>query len=218
MNTHILDYIIWDSDVTGFGIRVRKAGSRKWIFVYRSVTNTQRKMTIGNVGTIDLDDARSKAKVLAGEVADGRDPVWDREESRKNLLAPSEQVCMGDEMSAGELFELYFQNNDNLGKRTLYNQRGLFEREIQPILDNVPATVVTDDQIQAIVDNIKETRNTTARQVGELARCVYNWGLRTKIDGNKVLSHDTINPALYLTLPQKKLVDNSLDAPQITIF
>ena len=68
----------WDSAVTGLGLRVYPSGKKAFLVSYR-VHGRKRRMTLGSFGTITLDQARRKARRELGNVADGRDPLGERE-------------------------------------------------------------------------------------------------------------------------------------------
>jgi hypothetical protein len=63
------DYILWDSEVRGFGVRIRASGARMYVYKYRGPGGKQRKLTIGPHGNVTVDEARSIAKRAALEVA-----------------------------------------------------------------------------------------------------------------------------------------------------
>ncbi|MCG2644288.1 MULTISPECIES: tyrosine-type recombinase/integrase [Bradyrhizobium] len=78
--------ILWDSVVTGLGLRCLSGGSRTWIFAYRADggrrVNSQR-VRLGSWPEVSVDDARRAARFHAGTVAGGRDPAADRREQRR---------------------------------------------------------------------------------------------------------------------------------------
>ena len=57
----------------GLGLRVRKAGSRKFVFFYRH-GGRQLKLTIGDAASWTLDKARATARDLRVQVEKGNDP------------------------------------------------------------------------------------------------------------------------------------------------
>lgn len=71
--------VLWDSAVTGLGLRTRQTGSVSWLFVYRPKGSGRRgpsrKVTIGPWPSVSLDAARAAARMKAGEVASGADPA-----------------------------------------------------------------------------------------------------------------------------------------------
>ena len=62
------EYTVWDSKISGFGVRVRASGCKSYILLCRDPSKKKlKKTTIGNVESIDLDVARAAAqKILSG--------------------------------------------------------------------------------------------------------------------------------------------------------
>ena len=70
-------FIIWDTALPGFGLRVEPSGAKVFIARYRAGggrAGTRRQATIGRYGTVTADEARAKAKTLLGKAAGGGDP------------------------------------------------------------------------------------------------------------------------------------------------
>ena len=62
------DYVRWDGDLKGFGVRVRPSGTKSFVAVYRTGgRNTPlRKITIGTFGKLTVEQARvAAARILA---------------------------------------------------------------------------------------------------------------------------------------------------------
>ena len=68
-------YVTWDSEIRGFGVRVSPAGAKAFILKYRLPTGRVRWATIDRVGVVTLDQARRRARQLLGVVAAGDDPL-----------------------------------------------------------------------------------------------------------------------------------------------
>lgn len=68
------DYIVFDSEVGGFGVRLLPSGRRSYIVQYRSGGRT-RRIAIGQHGAVTVEEARRRAKELLGEVAAGHNPA-----------------------------------------------------------------------------------------------------------------------------------------------
>lgn len=65
----------WDTMVKGFGAKVSAGGSRKWIIQYRPADQRgTRRMTIGDMTSMSLDDARGKARDMLADATKGKDP------------------------------------------------------------------------------------------------------------------------------------------------
>lgn len=76
------DYVVFDSDVTGFAVRVLPSGKKTYMIQYRA-HGRQRKVAIGKHGTITVDQARTKARELFGRIARGDDPAQEIATYRK---------------------------------------------------------------------------------------------------------------------------------------
>jgi integrase len=70
----------FDSDIGGFGIRIRKSGARSWVFQYDFAGKTKR-ITLGKVSAIDPAKARAIASELHAKVRLGQDPAAAKAES-----------------------------------------------------------------------------------------------------------------------------------------
>src|SRR6476646_651268 len=71
------DHLVWDSEVPGFGLRLRQGGSRNFVFWYR-VGPQRRKMNLGAASAITAAEARKRAAKLHAEVKLGRDPAGEK--------------------------------------------------------------------------------------------------------------------------------------------
>jgi integrase len=75
------DRSCWDSDIAGFGVRLRGGGSKTFVFWYRIGTR-RRKMVLGSATAITVAEARKRAGILHAEVKLGRDPAGEKEQSK----------------------------------------------------------------------------------------------------------------------------------------
>jgi integrase len=66
--------IFFDSDIGGFGLRLRQGGSRVWIYQYDFGGQTKR-VTIGKAAAIDPNKARQIASELHAKVRLGQNPA-----------------------------------------------------------------------------------------------------------------------------------------------
>ena len=78
-------YVVWDDEVTGFGVRTYPSGIKSYMIQYRSGGRT-RKYTIGKHGVLTPDQARNLAKEYLVEVVKGGNPA---EEKKVFVNAPT---------------------------------------------------------------------------------------------------------------------------------
>jgi len=79
-------FIVWDTDLPGFGLRVEPTGRKTFVARYRAGggrTGALRQATIGRYGPLTTDEARRKAKRLLGLAAGGGDPVGEKRQAQK---------------------------------------------------------------------------------------------------------------------------------------
>jgi integrase len=67
----------WDSDIAGFGYRLRAGSNPTWVFQHR-VGRKQRRITIGAATAISAKDARATAAGLYHRTKLGQDPAGDK--------------------------------------------------------------------------------------------------------------------------------------------
>jgi hypothetical protein len=69
--TSCSEFTVWDTAVTGFGVRVRPTGAKSYVVVYRAGAGRGapvRRYTIAAVGKITPERARTRAKIILGTV------------------------------------------------------------------------------------------------------------------------------------------------------
>ena len=116
------DALVWDSDVSGFGLRVRRNGGKFYVLKYR-FSGRQRWYTIGRHGAPWIPDAaRERARKLLGLVADGKDPAEFRDIAKRDL-------------TIGEHCDRYVKEGMEHKKKpsTIAIDKGRIERHIKPL-------------------------------------------------------------------------------------
>ena len=82
------EYVVWDTAVRGFGVRVSAGGAKSFIQMYRAGRGRGarlRKVTIGKVADLTVSEARTIALQLRGDVARGEDPSRESTRKRREL-------------------------------------------------------------------------------------------------------------------------------------
>src|SRR5262245_12067227 len=69
------EIIAFDDALAGFGVRVRRGGSRRFIFQYK-LNGTNRRVTFKEV---NVKRARAAAQILAAKITLGSDPALEKE-------------------------------------------------------------------------------------------------------------------------------------------
>ena len=76
------DYIVWDTEVLGFALRIKASGVKSYLVNYRNATGRSRRCTLGRHGVLTPDEARTLARAHLGDVARGADPAGSRAAER----------------------------------------------------------------------------------------------------------------------------------------
>ena len=75
------DAIHFDDALPGFGVRLRKAGSRMFVVCYK-IGAKQRRVTLGSTAMLTADAARTRAAGILLAVRTGSDPQAERSEAQ----------------------------------------------------------------------------------------------------------------------------------------
>ncbi|HME86187.1 MAG TPA: tyrosine-type recombinase/integrase [Roseiarcus sp.] len=155
-------YTAWDTDISGFGLRVEPSYLRTYLLKYR-LAGEQGWFTIGRHGSPwTPDTARKEAIRLLGEVARGVDPAEKRNADRKA-------------MSFAEVGDLYFAEGVAHKKAsTLHVDRGRFELHLKPLLGGKRADAITRADIERLLNDVMKGRTAASspkkRRPGSIAK------------------------------------------------
>lgn len=155
------DAITWDSELKGFGVRVRPSGSKTYIIQYRNEEGRSRRFVLGRHGPLTPEQARELAKQRLGSVAKGEDPAEERRSMRKGL-------------TVGELCDWYLENARSgriLGRRrrpisprTLDMDESRIKRHIKPLLGSRSLRMLTLWDVEGMQSAIVAGRTSRPRK------------------------------------------------------
>ena len=163
------DYIVFDSDVTGFGVRVRPSGVKAYLIQYRKGGRT-RRLTLGKHGALTADSARKLAIQKLGEVAHGGDPSADRAEHHR---APTMAVVC----------QRFLEEHAALRCKatTRFDYERNIERHVLPNLGTFKVADIRRSDIAALHHKLRETPYQANRVLALLSK-IFNltelWELR----------------------------------------
>jgi integrase len=154
-------YTVWDSELSGFGLRIEPSGKKVYVLKYR-VGGKQGWYTIGRHGSPwTPDKARKEAKRLLGDVAHGIDPA---EKRRADSAA----------ISFAELCDLYLAEGVAHKKAsTLRVDRGRIELHLKPLIGRKRADAITRADIERLQGDVRNGRTATApetRKAGSVVK------------------------------------------------
>ena len=152
------DVVLWDDDLKRFGLRVKPSGAMTFVVQYRNSAGRTRKLALGRVGVLTPEEARRRAKIELGRVADGQDPSAARGAARDGLTVAA--LC--------DEYLIAVEKGLVLGKRgrrksasTIVTDKGRINGHIKPLLGSIGVKAMTRQDVAKFLDGV---------QVGKTAR------------------------------------------------
>lgn len=157
--------IRYDDELSGFGLRVTKAGNKAFILNYH-INKRERRFTIGSYPTWSAGAARDEAKRLRRQIDQGEDPLEIRNERR----------------AAPDVAELWIEYQKihlpTLSPKSQVDQTGMWNNFILPSLKAVQVRELTSIHIDRLHAKVSETGATRANRVLEVLRKALNLAIR----------------------------------------
>lgn len=164
-------YEIWDSELSGFGLRVETTGRKLFIVRYRADGGgrnaPKRLMTIGAYGVITPKDARDQATKILGAVSTGGDPAGDLRRKRQDL-------------TVSELCDLYLLEACVAKKpATKAIESGRIARHIKPLLGAKRLSSVRQSDVLWMMRQIAEGKTKADLKTRARGRAIVKGGQGT---------------------------------------
>ena len=151
------NYIVWDTEIKGFGCQILKSGSKKtYVFYYWSpLTKKKGYVKIGCHGNITVDFARNAAKKLAAAVASGIDPKKEKEEK---LFEEKQSILFRDFFEDFKTKHILVAYKDK-GK----NNMGYANLHILPYFGQRKLDEISSKDIRSFLDSLAHISTTANR-------------------------------------------------------
>jgi len=176
------EYVVWDTEIAGFGLRVFPTGRRSYIYKYRvggGRSGTVRKPLIGTHGSLTPDQARNIARDWAAEVRAGGDPGTERSKQR-SAPTTSELLCR------------YMVEHARPHKKqtSADSDQSLIDAHIGPALGRIKVAEIERTHVHALHQSLEKTPYLANRVLALISK-TFNlaelWGLRP--DGTNPCRH-----------------------------
>ena len=125
------DVFAWDTELRGFGVRVKPSGVKTFLIQYRNAEGRTRRLVLGRYGALTPEVARDLARERLTAVAKGEDPSADRHAARAGMTVS--EVCDWyiEEAEAGRILG---RKRRPIKASTLHMDRSRIETHIKPLL------------------------------------------------------------------------------------
>ncbi|WP_299959424.1 site-specific integrase [uncultured Roseobacter sp.] len=157
------DYLIWDDELPGFGLRVFASGKRSYVIQYRAAGRS-RRYAIGLHGVWTPETARKEALIQLGKVARGKNPAEERQLDRNA-------------MTINELAEQYIKAMEAgliMGKggrpkrpSTIYTNIGALRGHILPLIGKRRVQDLTKADVTKMMNDVIAGKTRAVRKTSK---------------------------------------------------
>ncbi|MDR6954877.1 integrase [Ancylobacter sp. 3268] len=185
-----VDQYVWDTELPGFGIRVRPSGAATYIITYRVGSGrraSKKRLVISVVGKCTPDEARKIARQKLALVVTGGDPAADRARKRADLTVAElcdrylEEGCALKKASTVEADKsrVHAHIKPLLGKKLIGEiDRSDLERFMRDVADGrTRRSELIRPGVRSVVRGGKGTATRTLRQIGGM----FSWAVRQRL-------------------------------------
>ncbi len=191
LQKQVSEYTVWDAKLPGFGVRVRPTGTKSFVIVYRAGTGRTapvRRYTVASVNKLAPDAARTRAKILLGDIANGADPAAEKRASRPKrdqltFDAFADQYIAEYVIGTGgkEIVQAFNETGKwpaevpNANKKSWKNDVQYLKRP-RDEWGRLLAASITDDDAAELLDVIAETAPVSANRTQSILHKMFKWG------------------------------------------
>lgn len=167
----VRDVFVWDTEIRGFGCKITPKGARVFVLQYwAKAAGRARRVTLGRLGDLTADEARTEARRLRGRIAGGGDPAHDRAKRKQvPTLRAFAARYLAEHAQAKKKPRSYASDETNL------------RLHILPEIGDLPVDAVTRADVARLHDGMRRTPIAANRCLALLSK-MFNlaevWGLR----------------------------------------
>jgi integrase len=157
------DYVVWDDELPGFGLRVFASGKRSYVIQYRAAGRS-RRYAIGLHGVWTPETARKEAMVQLGAVARGENPAENRQLDRQAMTVKELAEQYVKAMEAGLIM-----GKGGRPKRpsTIYTNIGALNGHIIPLIGQRRVRDLTKADVTKMMNDVIAGKTRAVKKTGK---------------------------------------------------
>src|SRR6516162_7797783 len=163
------EHIVFDETMPGFGIRIRagdKGEHRTFIAQYK-IGSKHRRITLGNVRKVTLENARQEARRIFGKVANGHDPANEKAE-RRSAASHTLDATIARYLEAKSI---------DLKPRSFVEVKRHLEKDWQPLHDLAIASIGRANVAATLSAIAKAKGGVTANRARAALSAMFRWAI-----------------------------------------
>jgi Arm DNA-binding domain len=174
------DVFAWDSELRGFGVRVKPSGVKTFLIQYRNAEGRTRRLVLGQYGALTPEAARDLARRNLTAVAEGEDPSADRHAVRAGMSVS--EICNW-YLEQAEAGRILGRKRRPIKASTLHMDRSRIETHIKPLLGSRLVSGLTLRDIEGMQADIAAGKSARGRKKGRGGRSTGGAGVASRTIG-----------------------------------
>jgi integrase len=174
----------FDTRCPGLSVRIQRTGKPAFVAWFTAPGGKRKRITIGAVAGIDLDQARRQATEIVNAARDGRDPGQERKLAR---------IAAADVLTLADMIDAYLREHAKRHQRprTLAETTRALEKHWLPLHGRPAADVTRQDISARLIELARSTGAVGANRARAHLSAAYGWAMRAGL-----LSQLDVNPTI----------------------
>jgi integrase len=146
---------VWDVNRPGFGLETWPSGKRQWVYKYRTLEGTDRRMVLGDADVLTPHQAGEIFKQAAAEVSRGGDPLLAKKQARQQRAVNARGASV---ITVADAADRYLARlvRDRSARHATESAR-LWAKHVAPVVGALPLAELTAAAVQRLHESMRDT-------------------------------------------------------------